>query len=368
MERLGSWLAVGFSVGCFLSPLSVEARPPSLHAAVASKGAVWNAVAVFRKRVFLSGPRWAGSHLPALVETTVKGGAFRPFPDPVWNGWAPAGGTPAAGSFVGISALRLEGTRLWVVDSGTTRLGGDPVPDGPKLVALGLGSNRGAAKVERVILFGPEVAGPGSSLGNVRINRNRAYLTDAGRPGLVVVDLDLGTAWRVLNGHPSTVAPSGRPIIIEGKAVMGPDGKQLRINAEPLEVSPDRQWLYFGTLHGPWSKVPTRLLDDPGTPPEKLADAVEPWVDLPPTGGTAMDSDGRLYFSDLGANALRVRTTDGHFRTVVQDRRLHWIDAPCLAGDGSLWLPAAQLDRTQAMNGGKDEIEQPMTVFRLFPP
>jgi hypothetical protein len=43
---------------------------------------------------------------------------------------------------------------------------------------------------------------------------------------------------------------------------------------DPLEMSPDGQWLCYAPLEGPWSQVETRLIDDPSTPPETLAAGV----------------------------------------------------------------------------------------------
>jgi hypothetical protein len=66
-----------------------------------------------------------------------------------------------------------------------------------------------------------------------------------------------------------------------------PGGAPLRVHADPLELSPDGRWLSFASLHGPWSRIETRFLDDASLSPEALASHVEPWADLPPTGGTA---------------------------------------------------------------------------------
>ncbi|MGY1889260.1 hypothetical protein [Pseudomonas sp. SDT291_1_S447] len=44
---------------------------------------------------------------------------------------------------------------------------------------------------------------------------------------------------------------------------------------------------------------------------------------------------------------------------------LHWVDAPFLDRDGTLWLPAAQMDRVGLFNDGTPRVQWPMTVFRL---
>lgn len=78
-----------------------------------------------------------------------------------------------------------------------------------------------------------------------------------------------------------------------------------------------------------------------------------------------MDASGNLYFSDLAQDAIRVRRPDGRIETLIVDPRLHWVDAPFLDRDGTLWLPAAQMDRVGLFNDGTTRVQWPMTVFRL---
>ncbi|TWB83031.1 major royal jelly protein [Nitrospirillum amazonense] len=339
---------------------AVAAPPaPPLTVAVQNPDAVWNAVAVEGARVFLAGPRWTGTKLPPLVMVE-GGGAPRPFPDAAWNAWVP--GADPAHAFVNINAIhRDDAGGLWVVDTGAPDFGGDPLPGGAKLVRIDL--NRG--RVDRVIPLGADVARPGSYVDDIRFHGSHAYLTDAGQPGLIVLDLATGVARRVLDRHPSTVAPADRPIVVDGETVLAPDGRPLAVHSDPLEVSPDGEWLYYAPLEGPWSRVPTRLLDDPAVPAATLADAVRPWIDLPPVGGTAMGPDGSLYYTDLAANAVRRRAPDGSVTSVAHDARLHWVDAPYLAADGTLWLPAAQMDRVALFHHGKSQVRAPMTIFTV---
>lgn len=340
------------------------AAPPAagravLEVAVQAPDAVWNAVAVDAGRVFLAGPRWTGSSAPPLV-LIEPGAAPRPYPDAAWNAWTP--GADPARAFVNINAIQRDRDGgLWVVDTGAAAFGGDPLPGGAKLVRIALADGR----VDRVIGFGPDLARPGSYIDDVRFHGKRAYLTDAGRPGLIVVDLDTGGARRVLDRHASTLARPDRPIVLDGREIKAPDGSALTVHADPLEVSADGQWLSYGPLSGPWSRVPTRLLDDPAVPAATLAAAVEPWADLPALGGSVLDGAGNLYYSDLAANAIRKRAPDGTVTTLIQDPRLHWVDAPAIDDDGALWLPAAQIDRTPLFNGGRNQIQGPMRVYKL---
>ena len=322
-----------------------------------STSMIWNAVAVDGQRIFVSGPRWAGAKGLAVALINASGG-LAPYPDSDWNSWKP--GADASKAFVNANALHrdTEGN-LWVIDTGAPAFGGDPLSGGAKAVRIDLETNR----VERVYPLGPTIAKPGSYVDDIRFNGNHAYLTDAGRPGLIVLDLKSGDARRVLDGAASVTAPPDRPIVVDGQIVRAPDGPPLKVNSDPLETSPDGRYLYFGSLHGPWSRIETRLLDDASVPESELIARVEPWADLPPVGGTAMASDGALFFSDLASNAVKKRVPDGTITTLIQDPQLHWVDAPFL--DGSfIWLPAAQLDRLPLFNGGVSKVQWPIRLYR----
>ncbi|WNG37211.1 hypothetical protein F0U61_28705 [Archangium violaceum] len=341
---------------------STVQNPPasSLVVAAESDSMIWNAVALSDEgSVFVAGPRWTGSTGPSLARLDAEGQPH-PYPDERWNGWQP--GQDAREAFVNINAIhRGPEDSLWVIDTGSPDFGGAPLPGGAKVVRIDLKSGQ----VLRVYPLGSEIATPTSYVDDIRLKGTRGYLTDAGRPGLIVLDLETGAARRVLDNAPATTAPTDRPIVLEGKVLHAPDGSPLRVHADPLELSPDGQWLYFASLHGPWSRIETRWLDDASLTPEALLAHVEPWADLPPTGGTWLDTNGDLYFSDLAEDALKKRTPEGRIETVVADPRLHWVDAPFLAADGWLWLPVPQMDRVALFNGGVARTVRPIQLLRL---
>jgi hypothetical protein len=359
-------IVAGIGIG-ILAALAVATRSsaalagdaPKLVPVAHSDRMIWNAVAVDGDRIFVSGPRWAGGRGPQLGLID-KRGEPRPYPDPAWNAWKP--GDDPASAFVNVNAVHLDRRGgLWIVDTGSPSFGGNSLPGGAKLVRVDLGTGR----VERIVPLGPDLALDGSYVDDVRFNGDHAYLTDAGRPGLIVFDLRSGKGRRVLDGHPATVARDGRPIVLDGETVRGPDGMPLKVHADPLEVSADGGWLFFGPLEGPWSRVPTRLLDDPAVQPETLAAAVEPWADLPPVGGTVMGPDGSLFFAELATNSIRRRHPDGRIETLITDPSLHWVDAPFLSTDGHLFLPVPQMDRVGLFHRGASKIVWPTKIYEL---
>ncbi|GBQ89439.1 major royal jelly family protein [Asaia krungthepensis] len=346
---MGVFLLVA-APACFAEPAHIEAQNISLD---------WNAVALAQGHIFVAGPRWTGFPGPSVATVTPEG-MLRPFPSPEWNDWKP--GQDARTRFVSVNALHLgpDGT-LWVVDTGSPQFGGAIVRGGAKLVRI----DPANGKIVHVYPMGPDAAPDGSYIDDIRFNGDHAYLTDAGTGAILVLDIPSGTFRRVLAGHPATMARKDRPIVVDGQIVRIADGTPLRVNVDPLEVSPDGRTLYFGPLEGPWSQVPTRALDDSTLSPEALAASVTPWADLPPIGGSLMDKQGTLYFLALGDDTIYRRESNGKITALLTDHRLHWADAPFLSTDDRLWFPVAQLDRLAQFNHGHSAIRQPFLMMSV---
>ena len=355
-RKFATTLIMG-AVSAYALPTPSQAQ--TLRIEATSSSLDWNAVALAKGHVFVAGPRWTGFTGPAVGILT-KNKDVAPFPNVEWNAWKP--GQDATHHFVSVNALHTapDGT-LWVVDTGTPSFGGAPVLGGAKLVRI----DPATGHILRIYPLGSTVAQTGSYVDDIRFNGRHAYLTDAGKAALIVLDLETGQARRVLENHASTRAQPERPIVMEDHIVESHPNQPLLVNVDPLEVSPDGTWLYFGPLEGPWSRVPTALLDDPTVSPEALAAAVQPWADLPPIGGSAMDAEGTLYFTNLKENSLYQRDSSGQISKVMSDPRLHWADAPALAADGRLWIPVAQLDRLPQFHQGHSLIKPPFLLVSI---
>lgn len=322
----------------------------------------WNAVVVDGNGRFIVGsPRWTanGDTRPA-VAIAREDGTLVPYPDAAWNSWAP--GREAAGVLVSVNAIHQDAQGgLWIVDSGAPEFGGEPVRHGPKVVHVDPRTDT----VVRTYLIPDEAIRAHSYVDDIRIHGRRAYLTDAGEGAVLVLDLEDGRVRRRFDGQPFVRARAGDTIEVAGKVLRGGDGKPLQVNADPLELSPDGQVLYFGPLSGPLSQIQTRYLDDDDIDDEALARLVRPWFGIPPVGGTAMAADGSLYYTRLADNTLVVRRPDGTTAPVVRDRRLRWADAPFLDGKGHIYLPAAQIDGAAPFNDGTSTMQPPFEVLRV---
>lgn len=337
-----------------------------------SKQMVWNGVVVAPDgRLFAVFPRAANTSGPSLALVAADG-SLTPYPDAAWNAKAPAEAkppvawsAPATGPgsvFVGLNAIHLapDGA-LWAVDTGSPGFGKPASPDSTRLIRIDLATNQ----VTRVLTLPPEVLRPKSMIDDIRFNGTHAYISDAGTPGLIVLEVASGGFRRVLDHDPALTAQ--RPILVDGDVVKGPDGKPAMIHADQLEVTPDGHYLYIQPLSGPMSRVATALLDDPQASPQTLSHAIAFWYDTPALGGTAIAPDGTLYLNDLETDSILSLSPDRKLTRLIQDPRLHWADAPFLAPDGTLTVPVPQLDRAPPFHHGHSQIQFPVALYTLKP-
>ncbi len=330
-------------VACsFGAPAAGAADTTALELVTQSTAMPWNAVALdARGRIFVSSPKWTGGTGPALA-TIEADGRLAPYPDATWNGWTP--GADAARAFVSINAIHREADgSLWIVDTGSPEFGGTPVPNGAKLVQVDPREDR----VLRVYPFPASAIRAHTYVDDVRIHGRHAYLTDAGEGAILVLDLDSGAVRRRFDGMAFAQAAPDARIVVAGRVLRGPDGRPLRVNADPLELSPDGKTFYFGPLSGPMSRIETRYLDDDHLSDAELARHVRRWFALPPVGGTAMDAAGNLYYTPLADNTLMRRAprrTDHPARA----RCAAALGRRALPGRPGPPLPAGAADRRRA--------------------
>ncbi len=332
---------------------------PALDLVASTPGPLWNGVAEADGRIFVEFPRLDPGKPNPSVAVLGPDGTPIPYPGGGWNSWKP--GADPSHRFVSTNAIHVgPHGDLWVVDNGAVGfIGKRAVPGAAKIVVIDPRTNQ----VTRIYKVPGTALRAKSAIDDIRFNGAHAYITDAGAPGLIVLDLATGAMRRVLDGDRSTTAR--RPAIIDGKILRGPDGKPVAINADQLEVTPDGSTLYFQPLPGPLYRIPTKLLDDDTIKPAALSAAVEFWYNTPSLGGTAIDGKGNLYLDDLGSDCVLELTPDRHLSLLVRDPRLHWPDAPAFDGHGNLVIPVAQIDRAPPFNNGRSAIVEPFQIFSL---
>lgn len=316
-------------------------------------------------RVFLVLARIDGSKGAQIVEYHSSNKSFVPYPNVELNSYA-AGKNPAT-HFVSINAQRIgPDGKLYLVDTGKPTFQ-QPVilPSGPKLIQIDIQTNC----ISRIYPMG-NATRSNSLLDDVRfhLSSGKAYLTDAGSPGLIILDLATGRTQRILDNDPSTGAYL--PISAEGHILYAAStGISQHIYADQLEVSPDGKYLYYQPASGGLSRIETEYLVQAFYNTSLASGPISEYVDVfaqtPSTGGTAIDARGNIYVSDTDSQRIISISPNGTKTLLVQDPRLTWVDAMWVGSDKKLYLPAAQLNRGTPFGNGKSNITKPLYVYTL---
>jgi sugar lactone lactonase YvrE len=316
-------------------------------------------------RIFVNYPRWSDHYVNAVVEIQ-KDRTVKPYPDESWNRWS-GKAADAGKQFVCVQSVVVDDNEvLWVVDSGAPLMGPAMVA-GAKLVSIDLKGNQ----VSHIYTFGPDVIKPNSYVNDVRIDNPRriAYMTDSGEGGIVVVDLASGKAHRALDGHASVMAQEGTTLTMDGKKLLGADGKPAKINSDGIALSPDREYLYYQALTGKTLyRVKTAALRDANKSKAAVAAAaaaVEKVADTFPVDGLWMDKQGNLYLSGLEQKSVLRMTPDKKIESIVTDDRLEWPDTFTQAADGTMYITASHINESPRFNGGKEARKLPYGVFKF---
>jgi sugar lactone lactonase YvrE len=346
---------IAFTAAAMLAVPSARAASPSIEPMLTTPLVFGGITISHEGRRFSPFRPQAPGAGPQLAEWV--NGEPKPYPDAAWNDWK--SGQDPRNAFVGVNAIRIgPDGGLWVVDVGSTGIGKLPEIGGPKLVRIDLATN----KVSRIYPLGT-ATWPSSYIDDVRFKGRTAYLTDAGAPGLIVLDLDSGKSRRVLEGDKT--AAQQRPLTAEGKPILSPDKLPVMLHSDQIEISPDGKWLYYQPVTGPLYRIETRWIDDASLDDKERASRAEKFANTANTGATVMDSSGNIYASDLDTLAIRKITPNGRMTTVLQDPRLLWVDAMWIDEQGYLWMPASQQNRAKAMNGGVSTLQPTSTIYRV---
>ncbi len=296
-------------------------------------------------RIFVNFPRWTDD-APVSVAELRADGTLAPYPDEHWNSWrnARANEMPVGEHFVCVQSIVADsGGALWVLDPGAP--GNEKIlPGAPKLVRIELATD----KVTKVISFPEDVALQGTYLNDVRFSPDgaTAYITDSGTRGaIIVVDLAAGTAFRALDGHPSTQMESDVVVEVDGQPLRRPDGRQPAFAADGIALSHDGQTLYWQALTArTLYSIATSSLT-PAAAEADIASAVRKVATTNVADGLWISRSGDLYVTSPGDNSVK-RLRGGRIETMVADPRLRWPDTMSEGPDGTLYVTASHIQDT----------------------
>ncbi len=306
-------------------------------------------------RLFVNFPRWSEDAPVSVAE--LKDGKPVPYPDEGWNAWrnARADELSPKDHFVCVQSVVADAQdRLWVVDAAAPAMA-HVIKDGPKLVGIDLKTN----KVIKTIPFDSTVALQGSYLNDVRISPDgkTADLTDSGAEGaLIVVDLDGGSAKRLLAGDPTTMPDKSVTVTYDGKPLRRPDGRGVTFAADGIALSPDGKTLYWQAIKGKTLySLPTDALTGwaaSSLVPDALSDkSLSGKVTRVGENGVAdglliARRDGRMYVTSPQDDSVKMRDlskADAALTTLVKDPQLRWPDTFSEGPDGTIYVTTSHI-------------------------
>jgi sugar lactone lactonase YvrE len=306
---------------------------------VATSDYQWTGIAVAPDgRMFVNFPNWANQG-PLSVAVLDTAGEAIAYPDQRWNDWAPE--KDPAEHFVCVQSVVMGADgHLWILDPANPRFEG-VVEGGPKLLKVDLETD---SIIARYYFSAPTIR-PSSYLNDVRIDttNNVAYITDSGEGALIVLDLNDGSARRLLDEHPSTQADT-ITLMIGGRPWLRPDGSKPQVHADGIALDLDEDWVYFQALSSrTMYRIGTNFLADTVLTPKDLGEKVQIIGQTGAADGLLFGSDRRVYISSLERDAIMALEMDGEVVIMVQDTLLAWPDSFAEGSDGALYVTCSQI-------------------------
>ena len=264
-------------------------------------------------RMFVNFPRWRKGVDNSVIEVT-KNGVSTSYPDKSWNTWEI--GKPIKDSvFIGVQSVIVFEDELYVLDTRNPLFKG--VLDNPRVFLFDLKSN----KLKRIYIFQKDSFHKDSYINDLRIDKKKqkAYFTDSGHAGIVVLDLTSGNTKRVLNDNSSTLAETDHLVI---------DGEKWNntVNSDGIALDTKNDLLYYHALTGySLYGISTEILIN-GTE-EEFQKNVKFISKTTAPDGMILDKKGNLYFADLENHSImKFNISTGNMMVFAKGSKIRWAD------------------------------------------
>lgn len=283
-------------------------------------------------RIFANFPRWREGVENSVVEVSANGKIIS-YPDKKWNKWK-LGESISDSVFVAVQSVLVHNNELYVLDTRNPLFKG--VQNAPRLFVFDLSTN----SLKDILILSSKSYKPNSYINDLRIDEknNCIYMTDSGKPGIVVLNLSTKESKRVLDNHYSTQAETDHLIFngVKWNNTVHSDGIALNSNTNRL---------YYHSLTGyNLYSVATEILNN-GDKEEIEAD-VKLVAKTAAPDGMIFDNKGNLYFADLENNKIQYLTPNGKINTLYEGEKVKWADTFSIF-NGYLFYTNSRINETQ---------------------
>lgn len=290
-------------------------EPSTLQEVAAFKGQQVTGVTVTDKgRVFANFPRWRDNVNNSVVEV-LENGESKAFPNQKWNSWA-LGDTISDSIFVAVQSVVAFENTLYVLDTRNPLFKG--VIGNPVIYAFDLSSN----KLSKIYTINEDSFHKESYINDLRVDKKngKIYFTDSGHAGLVVLDIDSGESFRVLDNHVSTLADADHLTFKNGiwKNTVHSDG---------IALDTQNDMLYIHALTGyNLYAVPTSALITGDK--NNIEEHVKHIAKTPAPDGMIIDKSGNLFLADLeNDKIMKYEIASGTMNTFAEGEAIKWADS-----------------------------------------
>jgi sugar lactone lactonase YvrE len=219
---------------------------------------------------------------------------------------------------------------LWVLDMGSKQF-----------VVWNIKEN----KLNKIIKIPENVLTPTSFLQDFALDekRNRIIIADmtqgdlksAPTPAFVVIDTITGKSSRIAQNHPSMMPD------FEGGFALN-----------PITIDSSFEWIYFGALNG---KKVYRVSASSFNDEKEVIKNIKEYAPKPYSDGIKVDKNQNVYITDIENQAIGVSNKNGYKIIATLPKDQSWPDGLEIGNDGYIYAVINQLNRTAALNKGKDE-------------
>jgi sugar lactone lactonase YvrE len=209
-------------------------------------------------------------------------------------------------------------------------------------------------KLVKTIAIPDAVVKPASFLQDFVIDEkhNRVIIADmtqgdlksAPEPAFIVINTENGDAKRMAQSHASMMPE------LEGGFALN-----------PIAIDPENDWVYYGALHSKTMyRVPASSFDSD----EKLLSTIEKFGVKSYSDGMELDANGNVYVTNVVDGEIGLSTKNEYKTLAKIPEGQTWPDGLYVANDGFLYGTVDQLNKTAALNNGKEESVGPYLVMR----